>query len=447
LSSTVTSDCSEKQAAHHESIARPAPSSASFPLAARTIGDSETQSLNARQTIGLLGLFGHGNFGNDGSLEAMVAFLRRARPRANLVCICTGTEAVRRTYGLHTVAVNWPPPTNRIVRAVDAALLKLPSRFYRLVQKANFVRKADVIIVPGTGILDDFGERPLNGMPATLFIWSILARLCGTKFAFVSVGAGPIHHPLSRWLFRFAARRAHYRSYRDRYSKEFMTSIGIDTRDDALFPDLAFALPAPGGTPRNATNAHPLKVGVGVMSYYGWRGDAKSGATIHEKYVAEITKFVRWLLRSGYHVRLLTGDIGDKPTVDRVAKSVTSDHTGSYEYRLIAEDASSLADVMRQIAETDIVVASRFHNLVCALKMGRPAISVTYARKNDELLTEMGLGEFRQSIEELDAELLITQFSKLVADREKYLKTIEVANAAHQNELRRQEVLLLSKVL
>jgi polysaccharide pyruvyl transferase WcaK-like protein len=390
-------------------------------------------------------LFGHGNFGNDGSLEAMLAFLRRVRPQADLVCICSGTAVVERIYGLRTVAVNWPPPSNRIVRAIDAALLRFPSRFYRLIQKINFVRKVDVIIVPGTGILDDFGERPLNGTPATLFVWSLLARLFGTKFAFVSVGAGPIYHPLSRWLFKSAARMARYRSYRDRYSKEFMTGIGIDTRDDPQFPDLAFALPSPERTA--PAQGRPLRVGVGIMSYYGWRGEVKTGAAVHEKYIAEITRFVRWLVDSGHHVRLLTGDIGDKQAVDEVMTLAASDCPQSFRDRIIAEDARSLSDVMRQIATTDIVIASRFHNLVCALKLGLPAISVSYAKKNDELLREAGLGEFRQHIDELDAELLIRQFTKLITEREKYIKMVETAVAAYRTDLQRQEQLLLSRIL
>ncbi len=102
---------------------------------------------------------------------------------------------------------------------------------------------------------------------------------------------------------------------------------------------------------------------------------------------------------------------------------------------------------MRQIAETDIVIASRFHNLVCALKIGLPAISVSYAKKNDELLREAGLGEFRQSIEELDAELLIRQFTKLLAERDKYIKTVAGATAVYRTDLQRQEALLLSKIL
>lgn len=399
------------------------------------------------QTIGLLGLFGHGNFGNDGSLEAMVAFLRRVRPQADLVCICSGTEMVERTYGLRTVAINWPRPSNSIVRAIDTALLRVPSGFYQLIQKINFVRKADVIIVPGTGILDDFGERPLNGTPATLFIWSLLARLFGTKFAFVSVGAGPIYHPLSRWLFKSAARMARYRSYRDRYSKDFMTSIDIDTRDDPQFPDLAFALPIPEETARKKARERPFTVGVGIMSYYGWRGDVSTGAKVHEKYMAEISRFVRWLLDSGYHVRLLMGASDDKPAVEEVLKLATADCPKLFCDRVIAEDARSLSDVMRQIAETDIVISSRFHNLVCALKLGLPTISISYAKKNDELLREVGLSEFCQNIEAIDADLLIQQFSKMIAERKKYMQTVVAATATYQRELQHQESLLLSKIL
>ena len=84
-----------------------------------------------------------------------------------------------------------------------------------------------MLIIPGTGILDDFGGNPF-GMPLALLAWCLVARLCGAWVAFVSIGAGRIQHPLSRWLMRSAAAMAHYRSYRDTVSKTFMESIGFD---------------------------------------------------------------------------------------------------------------------------------------------------------------------------------------------------------------------------
>jgi polysaccharide pyruvyl transferase WcaK-like protein len=408
--------------------------------------DARSGVRGRRQVIGLLGRFGQGNFGNDGSLEAMVDFLRRARPQAELVCICSGRDVVERDFGLSTVPINWPRPANPTLRAIDAALLRAPSILHHLIQKIKNTRRMDAIIVPGTGILDDFGETPL-GTPATLFLWCLAARLCGTKFAFVSIGAGPIHHPLSRRLFKAAARMAQYRSYRDPISKQFMDGIGFDTRNDPLFPDIAFALPRPEIHDQPPAGARPLRVGVGLMTYYGWRGDPVSGAQIHEKYMVQITRFVRWLLDSGHQVRLLMGDSGDKPVIERVLISVADGMPESLRGRLIAEDAQSLQDIMRQISDTDVVVATRFHNVVCALKMNRPTISLGYARKNDVLLADMGLGEFCQSIEQLDLDLLNKQFTKLVADREKYVKGIEAANAKYERELQRQGELLLSKFL
>ena len=85
-------------------------------------------------------------------------------------------------------------------------------------------------------------------------------------------------------------------------------------------------------------------------------------------------------------------------------------------------------------------------DFVCALKMARPTISVSYAKKNDVLMAEMGLGEFCQNVEQLDVDLLIKQFTKLLGEREQYVKKINAMNATYQASLRRQDALLLSEI-
>jgi polysaccharide pyruvyl transferase WcaK-like protein len=102
---------------------------------------------------------------------------------------------------------------------------------------------------------------------------------------------------------------------------------------------------------------------------------------------------------------------------------------------------------MRQIAETDVVVATRFHNVVCALKLGRPTVSIGYAKKNDVLLAETGLGEFCQSIETLDVDRLIRQFQALLSDRDRYERIVRETNLAREKHLRHQEEILLTQVL
>ncbi|WP_207482600.1 polysaccharide pyruvyl transferase family protein [Arenibaculum pallidiluteum] len=400
-------------------------------------------------TIGLFGLFGSGNSGNDGSLEAMLAFLRRARPDAALVCFCPAPEAVERRFGVRSHGIAWPGFAGRAARLVDRALLGAPRIVASWLRTFRLAGKVDLLIVPGTGILDDFGTGP-SGMPYTLFRWFLCARLRRTRVWFVSIGAGPIRDPASRWLMKAAAGGAEYRSYRDMISRDFMAGIGFNSRRDPVYPDIAFKLPVPPEgaaitepvTAEAGAGRPPLTIGVGVMAYSGWRGDPARGAEIYATYLGKIARFVRWLLDSGHRVRILTGDAADSAAVDDLMTVLAADGPAAEAGRLVAEPTGSLHELMRQIAGTDVVVATRFHNVVCALKLGRPTVSIGYARKNDALLAEMGLQAFCQDIESLDVGLLQAQVTDLIADRQALARTIAETCRRYERLLAEQDALL-----
>ena len=73
----------------------------------RPVGQVTAGSVVARQgrRIGFFGLFGSGNFGNDGSLEAMIGLVRRKCPDARLVCFCDGPERVQKRLGIEAIAI------------------------------------------------------------------------------------------------------------------------------------------------------------------------------------------------------------------------------------------------------------------------------------------------------------------------------------------------------
>ena len=96
---------------------------------------------------------------------------------------------------------------------------------------------------------------------------------------------------------------------------------------------------------------------------------------------------------------------------------------------------------------TDFVVATRFHNVVCALKLVRPTVSIGYEAKNDAVMTELGLGEFCQSIEELDLDLLNKQLAELMNNRERYQAIVQQHLDAVHFRVKRHEQELLSKIL
>ena len=81
--------------------------------------------------------------------------------------------------------------------------------------------------------------------------------------------------------------------------------------------------------------------------------------------------------------------------------------------RLISEPVGSVEQLLSQLATTDLVVATRFHNVLLALALNKPVVSISYDEKNDSLMTEVGLAEYCQSIRDIDVDKLVKQFIKL----------------------------------
>lgn len=410
----------------------------------RRDGKAREHAAARAPSIALFGQFGSGNFGNDGSLEAMLLALKRLRPEARLSCICANPIVIEGQFGVPTLPMSDAHTQKPGRRGFFAKLRKLGAKLSDASFALRAIRTIDLLLFPGTGILDDFGEQP-QGMPLNIFTWCLAARIMGTKIAFVSIGAGPIDNPISRWLMKSAARLAHYRSYRDTLSKDFLTGVGIDTSADRIYPDLAFGLPSPPQELR--PHGGRLVVAVGVMNYFGWYGFAKSGIAIHAQYIDKLAAFVEYLLDRGYAVRLIAGETSDAPIAENLLQRLRTSRPALPDGDLIAPPSSSLHDVMRQLAGTDVVVTTRYHNVVCALKLGKPTISLAYSKKNDALMIDAGHADYCYNVETFDVAKLIAAFELLCSQRDKYGNAARTFMARVERELAEQDQFISQNVL
>jgi polysaccharide pyruvyl transferase WcaK-like protein len=405
---------------------------------------------SAGPRVVFFGLFGIGNFGNDASLEAAVAASRRLLPQVPLMVVCGDPEIVGRRFEMEAISM-FPSRANgrlRASRGLNRILYvlfeRIPAEPAAWLRAFRILGRGDHLVVPGTGILDDFGTAPTS-VPLALVRWCVAARLRRCRISFLSVGAGPIHNDHSRRLLTLAARLAGYRSFRDRGSRDFMTDLGLDTRDDPVTPDLAFSLAKPTSGRAHAGDA-ALTVGVGVMNYRGWLN--RHGDDIYRVYVERMTDFVEWLLHSGYHVHLFTGDIIDGRSVRDVHANVVQ-RNGNVRGRLglDTEPADSMELLLRQISNVDVVVATRFHTVIGAALCRRPVVAVGYEAKFDLLMEALGLGGYCQRIETLDVERLKRQFSDLVAEAEEATERLSLIDSAYRAALEAQyeQVLLAAR--
>ncbi|MDX3928012.1 hypothetical protein [Rhizobium sp. LC145] len=125
--------------------------------------------------IALLGQFGSCNSGNDGSLEAMILFLKRRQPSATILCVCPGT--IRDRYGIEATSIRSPSPKGLLAIA-NRLPGHLPRKIARMYDAYWQLKDVDVLMFPGTGILDNYQENAL-GWPAKIWLWCGAARARG----------------------------------------------------------------------------------------------------------------------------------------------------------------------------------------------------------------------------------------------------------------------------
>jgi polysaccharide pyruvyl transferase WcaK-like protein len=385
--------------------------------------------------LAFFGLLGSGNLGNHGSLDAMLAFVRSRHPEAEISCVCAGPAEFERQYGIPSVAITWyqehGPGRSRLETAARKAFGKVAD----LVRMPLLLRGYDVVIVPGMGVLETTLDMRPWGWPYAQFLMTLSGRITGTKTALVNVGANVARERSVRLLYTWSARLASYRSYRDEYSRQAMRQMGLDTSRDEVYPDLAFGLPEPAG-PAPADDART--VGLGVIAYHGVSADRERADEIYAAYTAKIVEFARWLVDHDYRVRLVIGDPSDQSVVEAVTEDLRLTRPDLVEKRLVNEPAESLGELMAQLAGVDLVVASRYHNVVAALMLSKPTISISYATKNDILMEQMSLAEFRQHIQSLDVQHLIEQFRALEARAATVVPAMRAKNAEWAAELDKQ---------
>jgi polysaccharide pyruvyl transferase WcaK-like protein len=153
---------------------------------------------------------------------------------------------------------------------------------------------------------------------------------------------------------------------------------------------------------------------VGVYDFAGRGRGGAASTNAYREYLEKIGSFVIWLLERGYAVRVIIGDLSyDEGVLDDLRQWLRARGVGPLAAGLEDEIARSVEQVIEQIADCDIVVASRFHNVLLALLLARPVVSLSYNEKNDALMTEMGLGDFCQKIEDFRLDRLIEQLGEI----------------------------------
>lgn len=384
---------------------------------------------NTRLRVATFGYFGMGNLGNEGSLAAFLDHMRRRHPEIALSCLGAGAQAVQEEHGIPaTQLMSYRTDPRR--GPVSDKVRKLASRFRDAPRMFRLMGGVDVMVVPGTGVLEKKPDVRPWGLPYWLFLATACCRLRGGRVALVCVGADEPPHPLTRGLYRWTVRLSSCASYRDEESREAVRSMGVKGRPGDAFPDLAFALPVPV-----AAEVQPGHVVIGVMRYEGAPEDPDRGPGLALTYVEHMSEVIIRLVDSGRTVTLVIGDLGDQGLAQEIADRVVAARPDDALTKVAVSKADSLEALMAEMAAAEVVVATRFHNIICALKLGKPTVSLGYADKNEHLMTEFGLGDFSQPVEAFDVDLLLRQIEEVRTRQRSVRALMEDTGDRYRTEL------------
>ncbi|MCK0118402.1 polysaccharide pyruvyl transferase family protein [Isoptericola sp. S6320L] len=348
-----------------------------------------TPSADRRRRVGLLGQFGIGNLGNEASLDAMLTVLAGS---ADLTILTEEPDAVHAARGLPAVSLTDPGAPRGGWRGVVGKGRDL--RWAR-----HQVGEVDAVVVPGTGLLEGSAVRA-TAVPLTVFWYALCARLRRRPFHVLSVGVDTGGSWLTRQLFAAVVRSATIVTVRDGGSAACVQEL--TRRRPPVVPDLVLA-DDPAAAP--SAGSGPPCVAIGVIDTHGtgtveasWDRDA---------YLRRMGELIGRVLAAGAEVRVVGGaGLDDAMAAEVVAQAADP--------RAVLAPARSMQALDGVLSACDVVVASRYHNLVAGLRLGVPLVSIGYAEKQRWLLTDLGAADRAHDVADFDPETVADQVVDLL---------------------------------
>ena len=384
--------------------------------------------------IGLLDHMGYGNLGDAAIQESMIANISKRLPNATFVAFSLRPADTTKRHNIPCHPITWSCPVdtdqgidagrwqtrrgklkswlknNRVIHFLAKPVIDLVRELRFCGRSYRIIRGLDVLIISGGGQLGDLWNGPWSH-PYTILKFAVLTRLAGKKLYFFNVGAGPLDHWLSRLFVRFAVQLGSYRSFRDEDSQQLIVRLGVKGQS-FVYPDPVYALELCELTSPFRGRRSPPVVGINPFGYCDPRVWPRKDVGLYQAYLDKIVQFTNWLLDRGYVVHIFTTEI----SVDRFSiqdlKSRLHSRVGPSGL-VFRGESESVKDVLRKIAECDLIVTSKFHGIIFSHLLHKPVISLSYHRKMDVAMRSAGQSCYNTNVEEFDIEWLTSAFTSI----------------------------------
>lgn len=140
-------------------------------------------------------------------------------------------------------------------------------------------------------------------------------------------------------------------------------------------------------------------------------------------YINQISSLVNELINKGWSIVLSSfcKHEGDEEAIDKIIKNISD----LSKVQTINYNGSNYNEVLKTLAESEYVFASRFHATIFALSAGRPVIPVLYSNKTLNVLHDMGFEGKYVDIRKMDQNQLLSAYQLIRHPEKQMIENIE----------------------
>ena len=406
--------------------------------------------------VGLLHHTGGGNLGDDASVDVVIRNIKQRWPSAEIVAFSMNPGDTVEKHGIPSLPIrrhtwdigyesnaklagsaeprqgltHWISTTRSpIVKPFRSAFLELSF----LGRTLRALRSFDFMVVSGGGQLTE--RSGPWGFPYAIFTWVLMAKLAGTKVIFLNVGAGPLKHPVSKFLVTRSLYAADYVSFRDEPSRDLAVSLGFRGTNHVC-PDNVYNLELTATPVRPEKAGRPV-VGIAPMPYpfCDPRKFPSGHQAIYEEYIAKFASFATSIAGS-CNLEMFGSDVGSDPAaIADFRKTLKDSHNiATPEY----DPITSVDELASRMSKMDYVVTCRFHGVVFAHLLNKPVLAISHHPKVADLMKALGLEAYCVEIRTFDPIKLKEAFEALVENQDLVRHQMAQKLASYRSQLKAQ---------
>ena len=328
----------------------------------------------------LAGYYGFGNLGDEAILEMTLKQILEITDRENITVLSGSKEVTRRKYNIDTI---------------DR---------YNVFSIINALRTSHVLVFGGGSLLQDVTSK--RSIYYYLFLIR-LAKLMNNRIVMLSQGIGPIINEKSKKAVESTLALVDYITVRDRHSKEFLESIGVDGKKIFLSTDPVINMK---DHDFEYEKTDSLKV---CFSLRNWKD-----SDVGEK----ISNVAKRLIDQGIECHFIPFYIKeDLQLVDQIEKNL-GNKAIYYRNKLTTKEAYNLIKTM------DLMVGVRLHALIFAAAANVPIVAISYDHKVDHFVNSVNM-KIACTIDNIDEntlyEEIIEKLDNEVAEKANLQESVE----------------------